>query len=127
MIDGKIVVSNRKAADIVTQLKAHKYPTFKEEAAAEDGATGGYYYLLRMPIYTLTYEKKKELEKEADDLKMAMEALRAKPIQHIWRDELQQFKDGWEAHKKAIEEEYEADRLNKPVAVGPKRRVVSKK
>lgn len=122
VIDGKVVVSNRKASDIVAQLKAHKYPSFKEDDSPTDASaniplTGsGYFYLLRMPIYTLTYEKKIELEKQADDLKMAIDALRAKPIQHIWRDELAEFKTAWDCHKRAIEEEYEADLHNRPIA-----------
>lgn len=121
IINGKVIVNNKKLAELEAQLKALKYPTFKEE----DDATGGYNYLTRMPIYQLTYEKKKALEKEADDLNMMIDALRAKPIQHIWRDELQDLKAAWDAHKKTIEEEYEADRLNKPVAA-PKRRITKK-
>lgn len=129
IIDGKVIVNNKKLIELEAQLKALKYPTFKDdtEAEAEENVAGGYNYLTRMPIYQLTYEKKKALEKEADDLKMAIEALRAKPIQHIWRDELQEFKQAWETHKAAIEAEYEGDRLNKPVATVQKRRVVTKK
>lgn len=136
IIDGKIVVNNKKLAEVEAQLKAAKYPTFQQDGEEDDGGSGGYNYLTRMPIYQLTYEKKKALEKEAHDLKMAIDALRAKPIQHIWRDELEEFKGAWEAHQHAIEEEYDADRQNRPMAkmtkaraapAPAKRKVVMKK
>jgi DNA topoisomerase II len=128
IIDGNIVVNNKKLTEVETQLRAAKYPTFKEEGEVGD-SSGGYNYLTRMPIYQLTFEKKKALEKEADDLKMAIDALRAKAIQHIWRDELMEFKDAWELHKQTIEEEYDADRTNRPSAskTAPKRRTTPKK
>lgn len=129
IIDGKIIVNNRKLADVEEQLKVRKYPTFaklshvpndnnagpsnENQAGAsavqanEEGGTYG--YLTRMPIYQLTFEKKRQLEKEADDLKVAIETLRATPIYNIWRRELGEFKIAWEDHKAILEEEYHAD------------------
>lgn len=127
IIEGYVVVNNKKLADVEEQLRTRKYPTSNE---TEDGAMNGpanYNYLTRMPIYQLTYEKKKALEKEAHDLKMAIDALRAKPIQKIWQEELNEFKEAWAAHKEAIEEEYTADRENKPAAGTKKRAVAAKK
>lgn len=127
IIEGYVIVNNKKLAEVEEQLRKRKYPTSNdgEDGSTADGAAN-YNYLTRMPIYQLTYEKKKALEKEAHDLKMAIDALRAKPIQKIWHEELQEFKDAWEAHKSAIEEEYAADRENKPVA-GAKKRAAAKK
>lgn len=117
IIDGKIQVNNRKLSDVEEQLRARKYPLYQEDGEE----TGNYNYLTRMPIYHLTYEKKKQLEKEADELRMAIEALRAKPIQSIWREELAEFKEAWQHHKAAIEEEYEADMHNKPTGTSKRR------
>jgi DNA topoisomerase-2 len=127
IIEGTLVVNNKKIAEVEAQLKAKKYPTSNETETGDlvEG-TSNYNYLTRMPIYQLTYEKKKALEKEAHDLKMAIDALRAKPIQKIWQEELAEFKAAWEAHRNAMEEEYQADRDNKPVA-GTKRKAVATK
>jgi hypothetical protein len=92
---------------------------------SETASPANYNYLTRMPIYQLTYEKKKALEKEASDLKAAIDALRAKPIQKIWREELAEFKEAWATHKENVEAEYQADRENKPTAT--KKRAAPKK
>lgn len=77
IIEKELVVSNRKKADIMTDLRKHKFRAFpkvtkakaagetedvvnpdEDEEAAEDvpGATD-YDYLLGMPIWSLTREK----------------------------------------------------------------------
>jgi DNA topoisomerase-2 len=126
IIDNKIKVMNKKRADIEEQLKALNYPQLHEATDDEPSGGSNYNYLLRMPIYQLTFEKKQELEKEAEKLHMAIKALRAKPIQHIWMDELNELKTAWETHKEVVEEEYTADR-NGAKAHGQKKRVVKKK
>jgi hypothetical protein len=93
-----------------------------QEESSVDGVEGvdivrekpSYSYLTRMPIHQLTFEKKRQLEKEADSIKMQIEDLRAKPIQKIWYDELQELKAVWMEHKQTIEEEYELDRKTRP-------------
>ena len=128
IIDGTLIVNNKKIADVEEQLKVRKYPmnTETDEGNTEGASTSsGYNYLTRMPIYQLTYEKKKALEKEAHDLKMTIDALRAKPIQKIWQEELEEFRSAWNVHRASIEEEYSADRENKQIA--PKKRVAAKK
>lgn len=73
IVDKQIVVSNRKKADIVVDLRKHKFRPFakvsKAKAAGEmedvveedeEEASGGdadYDYLLGMPIWSLTKEK----------------------------------------------------------------------
>jgi DNA gyrase/topoisomerase IV subunit B len=126
IIDGKLVINNKKIAELEDYLRAHKFPQSKsEEENSDSTGTSGYAYLTRMPIYSLTYEKKKELDKEANDLKMKIDDLRAKPITTIWQSELKEFHEAWDSHRKEIEEEYAADMGSKPAAA--KRKMVVKK
>ena len=137
IIDQKISIMNRKIKEVDAQLAEMKYPTLVEnddepstpqETEADENAqpakaveVPSYGYLTRMPIHQLTFEKKRALEKEAEGIRMTIEELRAKPLQKIWYDELQEFKAAWLEHKEAIEEEYENDRQNRPAA-SPKRK-----
>jgi DNA gyrase/topoisomerase IV subunit B len=143
IIDQKISIMNRKIKEVDAQLAEMKYPTLVENdstqqdtreptAAQDDGdqptktaEVASYGYLTRMPIHQLTFEKKRALEKEADAIRVTIEELRAKPLQKIWYDELQEFKAAWLEHKAAIDEEYESDRQNRPAA-SPKRKTSKK-
>ena len=143
IIDQKISIMNRKIKEVDAQLAEMKYPTLVENdstqqdareptAAQDDGdqpmktaEVASYGYLTRMPIHQLTFEKKRALEKEADAIRVTIEELRAKPLQKIWYDELQEFKAAWLEHKAAIDEEYESDRQNRPAA-SPKRKANKK-
>lgn len=60
IIEGQLIVQNRKKALILVDLKSRGYdPVHKPGAQAdEDGeVAGGYDYLLSMPIWNLTMEK----------------------------------------------------------------------
>lgn len=137
IIDQKISIMNRKIKEVDAQLAEMKYPTLVENDTASQPETKeepidenapskavevpSYGYLTRMPIHQLTFEKKRALEKEAEAIRITIDELRAKPLQKIWYDELQEFKAAWLEHKQAIEEEYENDRQNRPVA-SPKKK-----
>jgi hypothetical protein len=115
IIDNKVKVMNKKNAEVEEQLKALKYPQMHEATSEDtDGPTtsGGsnYNYLTRMPISQLTFEKKQALEKEANKMRQEINALKQKPIQHIWRDELGELEVAWTNHKATIDTEYAADR-----------------
>lgn len=140
IIDQKISIMNRKIKEVDIQLAEMKYPAMTDSAVdeamnqepteqpSEQGENleenkgeeikikeaPSYNYLTRMPIHQLTYEKKRALEKEAEGIKMKIEELKAKPIQKIWYDELQEFKTVWLDHKKTVEQEYQNDRENRP-------------
>jgi DNA topoisomerase-2 len=147
IIDQKISIMNKKIKEVDAQLAEMKYPAMTDSAVDEamnQEPTGeeqssenteenqgeevkikevpSYNYLTRMPIHQLTYEKKRSLEKEADGIKMFIEELKAKPIQKIWYDELQEFKAAWIDHKTTVEEEYRTDRMFRPPPTKTKKR-----
>jgi DNA topoisomerase-2 len=135
IIDKTLNVMNVKMADLESQLKKKGYPTEKrgdaeaEADAAADADNGGYKYLTRMPIHQLTAEKKAELERQARDLSMRIDALRARPITDIWLTELAELKEAWLAYRADIEAEYEADKCADPASskVKAKAKRVAKK
>lgn len=131
VVAGTIKVMNTKEAQVHEQLRDKKYPTFKTgaaggaaPAAAEDA---GYGYLTRLPIHQLTLERKQAMERESEKLAAALAALRAKPIHHLWREELAHFLEIWNAHRAAVEADYAADRAGVAAATPTKRRAAAKK
>jgi DNA gyrase/topoisomerase IV subunit B len=118
IIDNKVKVMNKKQTEVEDQLRALKYPQLSDTEDSTDSGNS-YNYLIRMSISQLTFEKKQALEREADKLNAAIRALRTKPVQHIWRDELQELSVAWEEHKVQVEAECAADRDG---AVGPSKR-----
>lgn len=111
IIANEVHVMNRPQKDVVQQLKDREYPTdpYASQQEEETTTNNPYQYLVKMPIYQLTQEKKEQLEKEAADLNTRMENLRGTRIQHIWRDEIAHLEKLWNAHRDAILEEYKED------------------
>lgn len=109
IIDNKVKVMNKKISDVEEQLKSLQYPMMG--STLDDGTqeSASYNYLTRMPIYQLTFEKKQALEKEAEQLNQAICALRAKSVQHIWKDELQELLKEWKSHEEDVVHEMEQD------------------
>lgn len=112
IIDGLVVVYNRSLDDLEAQLATREYK--KED--------DGYAYLTRMPIHQLTTTKMAQLEAEANELLREIDLLRHKSIQTIWKEELAELRIVWHEHKQVVEDEYSADRENKPVADKGKKR-----
>lgn len=109
IIDNRIKVMNKKIKEVEEQLSKFDYPQIG--VIHDDGSqeSASYNYLTRMPIYHLTFEKKQELEKEAEKMKHAIAALRAKSVQHIWRDELQELLREWQQHEQVVVQEIAED------------------
>ncbi|RUS24113.1 DNA topoisomerase [Jimgerdemannia flammicorona] len=112
IIEGKLVIQNRKKKDILIDLKAKgfnpHYP--KKDAKKEDdedneeapvevakeGSDHGYDYLLSMPIWNLTIEKVEKLiqERNAKDAELK-EHLKKSP-KELWSKDLDNFIKEWE-------------------------------
>ncbi|KAM7530082.1 hypothetical protein LguiB_033492 [Lonicera macranthoides] len=80
VVNGEILLLNRKRADLLFELKQKEFTPFPKKKAEtfSVGAENDYDYLLSMPIGTLTLEKVQELcagrdllNKEVDDLRNA--------------------------------------------------------
>jgi DNA topoisomerase-2 len=121
IVEQTLSVMNVKKAVLDDQLRAKEYPQEavkgKSDTAVDtdtdinDNAEGGgWNYLTRMPIYQLTSEKKIALEKQATELDMRIQELKAKTIHQIWMSELVELRTAWAEYKSEVESEYEADK-----------------
>ncbi|KAK6162995.1 hypothetical protein DH2020_002836 [Rehmannia glutinosa] len=112
VVDGSIIVSNRKRADLFLELKEKGFTPFpKKKTAAEIAIAGStddadeseenndvaigkgvsasdYDYLLSLAIGTLTAEKMKELRDERDKLMQEVEELKRATVKSLWMHDL---------------------------------------
>lgn len=121
VISGKIIIMNKKMADIAEQLITLKYPKiFKDDENDINtdnetdneivGEIKGFNYLLKMPISQLTYERKIILEKEVEHLAGKISVLKNTSIQQIWKNELEELMVLWKEHRETIELDYKNDK-----------------
>lgn len=82
VIDGKVVVTNRKKADIEAQL-AKVDKVFKKD--------GSYDWLLSMPVHSLSIEKMGELKRQIDEVVARYNAVKAKDEKTMWEEDLKKF------------------------------------
>lgn len=115
IIDGTLKVMNVKIKEVEEQLVTKKYPKLKDEEDEDVKGEAGYAYLTKLPIHHLTYEKKQALERDMSALEEVLKALKAKSIQSIWGEELDEFKELWEQHLVKVKEQYEGSVLEAPV------------
>lgn len=118
----KLIVSNRKKNDILTDLKERGYDTFFETQSAKDAKENdtddseegeqdlsmaklvkGYDYLLGMKIWSLTFEKAEALCAERDVKKAELEALEATSPKQIWLNDLGAIEVALDEREAAIE------------------------
>lgn len=81
IITQQLDVRNVPKSSIVATLQERDYPTWEDT----------YDYLLRMPIYALTRERKEELEKELADLTRELDTVKATSEKDMWLKELDAF------------------------------------
>jgi DNA topoisomerase II len=99
VIEGNIIIMNRKHADVVEQLEKLEYYKYENS----------YEYLLKLPISQLTTERKENLEQEVIKLKTELEELKQTSIVNIWENELNELLEEWIKNKTEILEDYEND------------------
>jgi DNA topoisomerase-2 len=113
IIDGKLVISKKKKAVLVAELKKQGFKSFtKVEEAAEAGETepamqdedddadvelaaSAYDYLLGMPLWSLTQERVEKLRKQIGDKEMEVDALIKLSKEDLWRRDLDEFLAEW--------------------------------
>ncbi len=84
VITKKVTLSDVKRADVEAQLRKGEYPTSAQDG--DDG--GGYEYLLRLPMSSLTHERKLQLEAEAAKARAELAKLQKTSPKDMWLAEL---------------------------------------
>ncbi len=127
VIEGRIVIMNKKISEISSRLVELKYPKIQKDSDGEiDSDEGGYNYLLKMPISQLTYDRKIILEKEVAELAKKLDELKKTSIEQIWKKELQELQEAWINHKDTIERDYDNDKNGIVTESKPKKRIARK-
>jgi DNA topoisomerase-2 len=118
IIQGKMVVQNRKRNAVLEDLRKRNYASFPKHRKSkvsvataqdedsnsdneyEDGQNDdndhGYDYLLSMPIWNLTEEKAKKLKEELANKQKELDILLGKDTKDLWREDLSAFMVEWE-------------------------------
>ncbi len=128
--DGSLTVENKKKKVMIKELEDRGFdsdPVKKwqkeqkvdeEEEDSEDvNAPGGadYDYLLGMPMWNLTLEKKEELLKKRDEKEQELKVLKATSKEQMWRQDLKELEEKLdEVEAKEAEEELQARKKSKP-------------
>jgi len=81
IIEGTLVIHDQSKNIIEAQLREKSYPD----------RDGGYDYLVGMPIYNLSKERKTKLQEELDHVMELYRMLNARSCKSIWLDELDEF------------------------------------
>jgi len=110
VIRGELIVSNRKKADLLVDLRAKGFKAYHEifskepaaAAASTEGAekTGAFDYLLGMAIWSLTMERVEKLKQEMKNKTDELVTLQKVTIQDMWEQDL----DAILAELKAIDD-----------------------
>jgi len=109
VIEGRIVIMNKKISEITERLVELKYSKISKDS---DDTTddNGYNYLLRMPISQLTYDRKIILEKEVEELGKKLNDLKNTSVEQIWKRELMELMESWTKHKQYVLMDYMNDK-----------------
>ncbi|KAI8924994.1 DNA topoisomerase [Entophlyctis helioformis] len=135
IIEGRLVVQNRKKKDLLKELHDRKYKSIPKkraglgsagapggdaaDAADDDEAAGGgsggadhgYDYLLSMPIWNLTMEKVEQLQREMRGKEDEIRVLSRLGVNDLWRTDLDAFLAQWDHFCQTLEA-LEAQRPN---------------
>jgi DNA topoisomerase-2 len=108
IVEKKLVVSGRRKADIVADLRKHEFKPFPkvvkgkgaeqedEEDQEEDaGSDNDFDYLLGMAIWSLTKEKIERLLQQAGDKEAELLLLLEKSPIDLWNKDLDDFLVEW--------------------------------
>ncbi|MGH0134018.1 UNVERIFIED_CONTAM: hypothetical protein FKN15_052607 [Acipenser sinensis] len=98
-IEGTLVIENKPKKELIRMLQEMGYdsdPSVQEEEEGEEGdeplASGpDYNYLLNMPLWYLTKEKKEELCKQRDAKMTELSTLKRKSPLDLWKEDLAAF------------------------------------
>ncbi|KAL2278591.1 hypothetical protein FJTKL_14321 [Diaporthe vaccinii] len=127
IIEGKLIVSRKKKAVLVEELRDRKYEAFprgesvkkarntdeemdqdddedNEDLTSNEPGAGDYDYLLSMPIYSLTAERLERLRKQIAAKKKEHDDLEILDEKDLWSRDLDEFLEEWE-HQQVLDAE----------------------
>jgi DNA topoisomerase-2 len=115
IIDGKLVVSKKKKAVLIAELRKLNFTPFPkvsqakkagedeeavEEEASEDAdeeiGSADYDYLLGMPIWSLTQERVERIKKQIGDKELEIDVIIKLSPKDLWNQDLDDFVEAWE-------------------------------
>lgn len=117
IIEERLKVNNKKKEIIEDYLEKNNYP--KKKIENEEKSKTNYDYLIRMPIWNLTYEKKEELLKELNNKKDMLSNIEKKKIEKMWFEDLEIFEKDYEKYIKNRQNELEEKPAKKKSKVKP--------
>ena len=94
IIEDRLKINNKKKSKIEEYLEKNNYPKKQDS----DKNKKNYDYLIRMPIWNLTYEKKEELLKELKDKKDMLENITNTKIEDMWINDLNEFEKEYDKY-----------------------------
>ncbi|KAL0464445.1 UNVERIFIED_CONTAM: DNA topoisomerase 2 [Sesamum latifolium] len=145
VVEGSIIVSNRRRADLFLELKEKGFTPFpKKKTSAEVAIAGSldeaeeteentsasdYDYLLSLAIGTLTAEKIQELRAERDKLMQEVEDLKRATIKSLWINDLDALESKFIEEQNKSEKKWEKERqkingtinISRPVQKNPRK------
>eukprot|EP00501_MAST-03F_sp_TOSAG23-6_P001841 GSMAST32.ASY1.ANO1.1919.1 assembled CDS len=134
VVEGKLVISRRKEAELVAEMKINGYKEKKKDDEEKEKQTRerGYDYMLNMNIRSLTVEKVQKLKKELDEKTAVMRLLQKTSIQELWEADLIALEASIIRFEDAMQADADAEREAKEAAQNGnkkkrRKRVVKKK
>ena len=90
IINNDLVVNNAKKQDIIDYLTTNEFPMHDES----------FDYLLKLPLYNLTFEKKQELENDRELKMTVVGTLESKLEKELWSEDLAELLKQYNKHNK---------------------------
>ncbi len=107
IIENRLEINNKKKEFIENYLEENNFPKKKIEINESNEINNNdiyqkikenYDYLIKMPIWNLTYEKKEELLKELNNKKDILSNIEKKKKEEIWLEDLQIFEKKYDKY-----------------------------
>ncbi len=89
-----------------------------EAQESESNQSLDFNYLLSMPLWNLTLEKKEEIIRQQKNKAAELRDLQAKTIEQLWLDDLTEFKTEYDKMEQREKEEFEQSIVKKAVSGG---------
>ncbi|CAG8592037.1 3138_t:CDS:2, partial [Paraglomus occultum] len=130
IIEGKLIIQNRKRNVIIHTLKERGYKDVN--ASDEDNSSetannaDGFGYLLNMSLWHLTWEKVEQLKKDRDGKQNELDILRSKSPQDLWKEDLEDFMVAWKEMCAKVENS-SSNKSKKPTKSSSTKRAPPKK